>query len=297
MSSADSPTQNNSHKEPHDTVIRAMTDDDSFRVMVALTTSSVQQVMKRQSPPLALIENLGELLTGTVLVRETMSPGERVQGILRGANNRGTLVADSQPDGTMRGLCNLPEGMQHIDWKPGAVLMMMRSLPGGKVHQGVVGIDKAKSISEALMLYMHESEQITTMIDVACDTRDDGQVLVSGGYVMQLLPELSDSKLAIMTERLSDFPSMKELLAKGSTPEHVLDELLYAMPYTKLGKSPLRFACNCSEFRVLASLSTLDRSDLQQLIQGPEVLEIDCDFCGKHYAISPEKLRGLLTQS
>ncbi len=282
--------------EADDRVLRAMTDDASFRVMAAVTTRTVAEVMRRQRPPLGEVERLGGLLTGTVLVRETMSPNLRVQGIVRGVGNKGTLVADSHPDGTVRGLCSLPEGATSVAVGEGAVLMMMRTLPNGKLHQGMVSFGDVSGVSEALMTYMHESEQVKSMIDVACLV-EDGEVVASGGFIVQLLPELSESQLAIMTERLADFPSVAKMLEAGKGAEHLLEELLYGMPYTKLGDSPLAFDCKCSQLRVVASLATLDRKELTELMAEGQPLQISCDFCGKDYAITPEHIRGLLSES
>jgi len=283
--------------DAEDKVLRAMTDDASFRVMAAMTTSTVADVVRCQKSAPGEAERLGGLLTGTILVRETMSPTLRVQGVIRGAGGKGTLVADSHPDGTARGLATLPEGTTQLDIGPGATLMMMRTLPGGKMHQGVVSLERSPSISDALMTYMQESEQVKSVIDVACIV-EDGEVVASGGYIIQLLPELSESQLAIMTERLTDFPPMAKLLIEGKgDAEHVLDELLYGMPFTKLSDSPHRFECKCSHVRVVETLATLGRDELSSLVADGKPLEIACDFCGKDYAITPEQVRGLLSES
>jgi molecular chaperone Hsp33 len=279
-----------------DRVMRAMTDDASFRVMAASTTQTVTEIVRLQNPSPLDVEHLAGLLTGTILVRETMSPTLRVQGIVRGQGNRGTLVADSHPDGTTRGLYSLPEGKDSVSWGEDSVLVMMRTLPNGKLHQGMVSLNSISGISEALMTYMHDSEQIKSMIDVACLV-EDGKIVASGGYIVQLLPELSDARLAIMTERLSDFPSVASLLREGSGPEDFLERLLQDMPFTQLGNSPLKFECKCSHLRVVSSLATLAREELNSLVANGENLDVSCDFCGKSYVISPEHVRGLLEES
>jgi molecular chaperone Hsp33 len=281
--------------DSEDRVLRAMTDDASFRVMTAITTRTVAEVVRLQKPPLSEIERLGGLLTGTILVRETMAPNLRVQGIIRGAGGKGTLVADSHPDGTSRGLVSLPKGAS-LQMGQGATLMMMRTLPNGKLNQGMVSLERSSVVSQALMTYMQESEQVKSMIDVACVV-EDGEVVAAGGFIVQLLPELTDAQLAIMTERLADFPPMSKLLRTGESASHVLEELLYGMPFTQLGDSPLRFECKCSQMRVVASLATLDRGELTQLVADGKTLEISCDFCGRDYAITPEHVRGLLSES
>jgi len=273
-----------------------MTDDASFRVMSAITTNTVADIVKAQNPPQSEIERVGGLIVGTILVRETMSPSNRVQGIIRGSNATGTIVADSHPDGTTRGLVNLPAHASAIEMGKGATLTMMRTLHGGKLHQGLVSLEHSSDVSQALMTYMLESEQVKSMIDVACVTRDN-QVVAAGGYIVQLLPDLTDSQLAIMTERLADFPSMAHLLESGQDAMHVLEELLYGMPFTQLGASPLRFACKCSHMRVVASLATLNREEIGALVADGTPITLSCDFCRKDFIVNPEQLRGMLCES
>jgi molecular chaperone Hsp33 len=69
------------------------------------------------------------------------------------------------------------------------------------------------------------------------------------------------------------------------------------MPYTLLAESALSYGCHCSELRVISSLATLPRSDLEELLRDNKILEISCDYCQKDYAISPSQLRALLMTS
>lgn len=146
------------------------------------------------------------------------------------------------------------------------------------------------------MAYMQDSEQVVSTLAVAT-VLEDGRVTAAGGYIVQLLPEVERGPLMVMTERLADFESLEEVLKSGASPDALLEELLYAMPFTRLEASTLSFACHCSQVRVVSTLSTLPRGDIEDLIRGGEVLEIRCDYCGKEYRVPPAQLRSLLTTS
>jgi molecular chaperone Hsp33 len=282
-----------------DSVVRAITDDGAFRVIVALTTGTVRGVALAQGARGETARVLGELVTGAVLIREAMAPKLRVQAILRPAGGGGTLVADAHPDGTSRGLVSFGAGRAEVDVSmgPGALLQMMRSLPNGALHQGVVAVPEGGGIPGALMAYMQESEQVVSTIGVVAVV-EGGEVAVAGGYLVQLLPEVERGPLAVMTERLADFTRLDEVLgAPGVTPDVLLGELLYAMPYTRLEASRLAFGCRCSQVRVVSTLATLPRSDIHDLVKDGEVLEIHCDYCGKEYRIPPAQLTALLVPS
>jgi molecular chaperone Hsp33 len=289
-----------------DTVVRAITEDGAFRVIAALTTSTVRGAIAAQKARGETARHFGELCTGAILVREAMAPKLRVQAILKGAHNRGSLVADAHPDGTTRGIINFgaaakaEPGPPEVLVEQGALLQVMRTLPGGSMHQGVVEVPPGtgSDISRALMAYMADSEQIVTSIATATVLDGDDAVVVAGGYVVQLLPEAERGPLMVMTERLTEFPPLEQMLGTpGATPDTLLAELLYAMPFARLEESPLSFGCHCSQLRLVESLATLPRSDVEELIRDGAVLEINCDYCGKEYRIPPAQLRPLLTTS
>jgi molecular chaperone Hsp33 len=123
----------------------------------------------------------------------------------------------------------------------------------------------------------------------------DGKISRAGGYLIQLLPGVPRGPLMVMTERLQDFQNIETLLRRDDFgPRWLLEELLFKMDYTELRQSEIRFNCWCDELRVVASLATLPRSDLEDLLAANEPLEIECDYCHKEYHIAPSQLRGLM---
>jgi molecular chaperone Hsp33 len=275
-----------------DGVVRAITRDGAFRVVAVHTTATVRGAIQSQNVVGNTARYFAELVTGSAIVREAMAPQLRVQCILKGAKGRGSLVADSHPDGAVRGLVNFGAKKEELDIGEGALLQVMRTLPSGSMHQGVVEVPRGGGVSGGLMAYMLDSEQIVSVIGVRALFDDSGQLVAAGGYLVQLLPEIERAPLMIMTERLQGDVDLDKLLrGEAGSAGGIVDEVLYGMPYDRVGESELRFECKCSEPRLLASLSTLPTSDIEEMIADGKTLEIRCDYCGKEYAIAPEALR------
>jgi molecular chaperone Hsp33 len=288
-----------------DRIIRAITDDGAFRVITLASTESVRAAIAKQKEHGAngeLAPIFADLLTAAVLVRESMAPDLRVQVILQSADHKSRIVVDAQPDGSCRGVLLLPAADANVAPSAevftgeGALLQVARTLQTGAIQQGVVSV--SGGVSEALMQYMQQSEQVVTMCAVG-NLMKDGEVIAAGGYLVQLLPEVVEGPLMVMTERLKDFTSMDGLLANGSAePETLMSELLYGMAYTKVAeRSDLRFACSCSPTRVAATLATLPKSDIEDLLRDGRLLDIECDYCHTRYEFPPEQLRGMLEQN
>jgi molecular chaperone Hsp33 len=279
-----------------DHAVTAVSNDGAFRVIVVRATETARGVVAAQRASGRTAEHLADLVTGTILVRLTMAPGYRVQGIVRGADKKGLLVADSYPDGATRGLVKSTEAPFAIG--EGALMQMMRSLPNASTHQGVVEVSRQHGVSGALMTYMLESEQVTSAIGVGVVPTDAG-IAIAGGYVVQLLPECTDPPLAIMYERLrNDFADLPAVLTQhAGDPRTLMSEILYGMPYTETQEHELTYRCGCSSERVLASLASIGKADLQDMIRSAEPLFITCDYCNTPYEVVPEALRGLITAS
>jgi molecular chaperone Hsp33 len=280
-----------------DHVLRAITDDDNFRVITADTTDTVRQALATQGADGATARHFADLLTGTVLIRETMSPGHRVQGVLKGAGGRGSLVADTHPDGITRGLVQLPKGTEQFEIGSGSVLQMMRSMARG-IHRSVVEPRPGGTVPEALMTYMQVSEQIASVIVTGAEWEDTGGLAHAGGFVVQLLPGASRGPLSAMIERLERMPAFDDTLrALDGSPRKLMAELLRDVPYAQLDDRPVTFGCKCSEEAVVASLASLPRDDLAELLREREVIELSCDYCKTDYPVRRAQLAGLLDAS
>jgi molecular chaperone Hsp33 len=282
-----------------DQVIRALTDDGSFRVLTARTTGLCREAISRQNATGNTALHFGDLLTGTVLVRETMAPTLRVQGIVRGAHGGCTLIGDSFPDGGTRGLVSCRKGVTELELGQDAILQFQRTLPNGAVHRGVVQVAKDSGMAGALMTYMQESEQILTVMGMATLFDGAGEVRSAGGYVVQLLPGADREVVTVMTERLAlDFSDITRFVdVPQFDPDDLLEEILYRVPFARVETRGVHYHCPCSQASVLASLATLDVSDIQRFIEEGEMLDIGCDYCGRQYQVAPDQLRGLLHTS
>lgn len=296
MTTSSSSAESAPMSAPADSVLRAMTDDGAFRVITARTSQTVRGAIEAQGASGNTARTFGELITGAILYRETMAPQLRVQGVLKGSSGSGSLVADSHPSGRTRGLVQLKSGRE-LDLARGAVIQLMRTLPSGRITQGLVEVPSGGGISQALMEYMQTSEQVVSMVAVSTVVGEAGSI-AAGGYMVQLLPEVGRGPLMVMTERLREFERIDDRVGERDfSPESLLEQLLYGMPFTRLEESSIGFECWCDELRVVSAIATLNKADLEHLLADGEVLEIACEYCKREYRIPPARLTGLLERS
>jgi molecular chaperone Hsp33 len=283
--------------EPSDRVLRVITADNTFRIMVASTAAMVRGVVAAQHAHGLTARCLSDLLTGIVLVRETMSPGHRVQGLLSGAGGRGRLVADTHPDGSTRGLVQLPAGTTELVLGDGSTLQVLRTMASGALYRGLVRAPAEGDVASVLMSYFQESEQIVSVVGVATCVSDE-QIDLAGGYVVQLLPEADRAALRTMTERLEGLQDTVALLHRSAgSPEAMLAELVGGLDHVQLDDRPVQFRCWCNLDAVVGAIATLSRAEVAELLANDSEIEVSCDYCRAAYRVSRSRLQGLLQPS
>jgi len=284
-----------------DRAVRSMTVEGSFRLITVRTTDLVQEIVRHQKVQGASARILGDLVTATVIIRETMAPGFRVQAVLS-QDEQGSYVADSHPPVSDSTVGALTRGLStHGDSVPAAthlgstsVLKVVRSLPGGELHQSIISAE-GRDVSNAIMEYLQSSAQIVAMCGMTTIV-DGDRVIASGGYLLQLLPDCDRNLLAVMTERLAhDFADLAPRLAEhDALCEHLTTEIFYGMPFAELAASRLRFGCDCDDARMMTAVASLGLEELNGIVASGEIIDLHCEYCQKHYKIGPEQLRPLL---
>lgn len=271
-----------------DRVVRHMTMDGAFRVIAVTATETARGALAAQHASGELSQRLAELIAAAVLVRETTQPTRRVQMLWR--DRRGAaLVADALPDGTNRGMVN-PGDPSSVASTGDHLLQVNYTAPNGALHQGVVSIPDGDDMATALMRYMHQSEQIVSMVALTA-LPGPGGVRAVGGYLVQLLPEATREVIDAMTEHLGNLPPIATMLeGEGRTAEALIADVMKPFEHAHLATSSLVFGCTCSPARIMMGILSLPPAEVDSMIAG-DPLEVRCDACGKQYVIQPGELR------
>lgn len=280
-----------------DRAIRAMTDDGAFRVIAVRMTDTVAEAIRVQGATGTDATLFAELMVATVLTRETMSPAHRTQASIRDGYG-GQLFVDSHPGGMTRGVRTPPNNdAPHLKVDEGSLLKCVRVLYSGELHESITAMPASGDVSDAFMGYMQISEQVSSFIRVAC-VMEAGQVRACGGFIVQLLPDVTREPLDVLTRRLEgigDFGA--DLRTVDANPEVLMESLLDGFEHTILDRADLRFGCLCDSTRLLSAVAALGRDDVEEIIARGEPLQISCDYCHSVYEMSPHQLTSLLEAS
>jgi molecular chaperone Hsp33 len=164
---------------------------------------------------------------------------------------------------------------------------------GGKLerYQGIVPLER-ETLAGCLEDYFQQSEQLATRFWFTANSEH------ASGFLIQALP----NQLKINAEENKDHWETIEALADTITPEELLgldhEQILYRLfheqPVRVFDPTPVKFACSCSRERSESALLALGKDEVEELLVEKGNIEIDCQFCNKHYNFSPEDVRILL---
>lgn len=277
-----------------DSVRRAITDDGSFRVITLNTTQTAREILARHHPPEQVNPLLAELVTAAVMIRETMSPDQRVQLMLKEETGI-TLVVETFPDGMTRALMSAPEGADSLWLGPDTRLSVSRVLFSKDLHQGVVETNAEGGLSASLSGYFLQSEQVPTILALASRFDDQGELVLSGGFLVQLLPEATLDALAPLVAKMEQWENFTEIFAGfGGDTQTLMEEVLADFKHHHLSTSDVFWGCQCDEQRLIAAMTTLGEDELRKVISSGEVLEVECDYCRRVYHLGAQQLKPLL---
>ena len=148
---------------------------------------------------------------------------------------------------------------------------------------------KGNDVSENLMQYYDQSEQIPTAVAVGVKMRG-GKCVAAGGVVMQLLPGTSQEKMDRAEERMQAFVHAADVVEKygadGIVKEFFSDELKDGPAYSAFPE----YKCNCSRKKIEGVILPLGRDELHKIIDEEGAVKVHCHYCNTDYEFNREDI-------
>ena len=149
-------------------------------------------------------------------------------------------------------------------------------------------------IAEDLTYYFASSEQAPSSVGLGVLVDTDWSIRQAGGFILQLMPQAGEEVIAQLEKNIKALCSVTDMLERGFTPENILEELLGGLAMEVTDRMPVQFACNCSKERILKALVSIPKSDIREMIDDNEPIEVKCQFCNTAYSFDVEELKEML---
>lgn len=287
-------------------LVRVMANGGLVRAFAVDATHIVAELQERHDTYPAVTAALGRLATGALLMGSMLKEAEhQITLRVQGGGPAGTLIASADGAGAVRGLVANPrpevpqarDGKLNVSGVVGRAgqLSVTRDLGIRHPYSSAVELISGE-IGEDLAYYLARSEQVPSAVGIGVFVRSDGSVEAAGGYLVQLMPGISDGDAEAIESTIQSLPHPTTMLREGDTPEQILDRI-FADGYDVLGQSKVRFHCPCSRERAERALVLLGAAELEALREKDEEQghsEMVCEFCKTEYRFTREEIDSLI---
>ena len=289
-----------------DYIVRATAADGQIPAVAATTRETVETARQDHNTSPVATAALGRLLTAGAMMG-VMMKGDKDLLTLRihagGPLNGITVTADSK--GNVKGYVGNPDVVIPANKKgkldvAGAVgVGFMDVIKDLGLKEPYVGqcVLQTSEIAEDLTYYFATSEQVPSSVGLGVLMNKDNTVRQAGGFIIQLLPGASDEIIDRLEAKLSGISSITSLLDAGKTPEEILTDILGEFGLEILKKMPVQFHCDCERSRVEKAIISIGRKEIQDMIDEGKEIEVNCQFCNKHYKFSVDELGEMLKKA
>lgn len=288
-------------------LVRMIDRTGELTCMAADTTAMVREARRIHQTTNVCTAALGRLLTAASFMGVTLKGVDHSVTLrLAGDGPAGSVIAVSDAKGNARGYVMNPQATvpnrseRKLD-VGGVVgrngtLSVIKDLGLKEPYVGQVPLVSGE-VAEDVTGYYAISEQTPTVLSlgVLC-TPDTEEVIVAGGFIIQLLPTASEATIDRVEEGLQGLPAVTTMLTEELSPEDILKKALPGFELELLEEADVGYFCDCSRTRVERALISLGPEELAEMAKDP-VTEVGCSFCDKKYRFTPSEILKLSRKS
>lgn len=288
-----------------DYIVRATAGSGQIRAFAATTQNLVEEARQRHNTSPVATAALGRLLTAGAMMGSMMKNDSDVLTIqIKGDGPIGGLTVTADVNGNVKGYVENPDVM--LPPKNGKLDV------GGAIGIGLLNIIKdmglkepyvgqtilvTSEIAEDLTYYFANSEQVPSSVGLGVLMNKDNTVRCAGGFIVQVMPFVTDEVLTKLEENIKKISSVTSMLDEGCTPEQMLEHVLEGLDVVVTDTLPAAFQCNCSHERIEKAIISIGKKDIQEMIDEGKEVEVKCHFCNTAYTFSVEELKEILKQA
>ncbi len=278
-------------------IVRALSDDGSVLCSAIDSTDIVRELARLHGASQAVTAALGRLATAASIMGAMLKyEGDRLTLRISGGGPCGTLTAVADYRGNVKCSVIDPKAdaadVESLIGKDGS-LTVIKDMGLKEPYCGQIPLVSG-NIAQEITAYYSISEQLPTVCNMGTLFDDNGKVKAAVGYMVQVVPPVSEKALQVLEENLSKMSGISEMLEQRSDPDKIALSALSGLGGEILDSWEAVYRCDCSRSRTEEILCSLGKKEIARLIEEQDETEVCCHFCNKKYTFSSEDLMRLL---
>ncbi|NLM05150.1 MAG: Hsp33 family molecular chaperone HslO, partial [Clostridiales bacterium] len=283
---------------------RATAAESSIRAFVANTTNMVEKARKLHNASPVAIAALGRTMTATSIMGLMLkSEKHKLTVKINGKGPLGSIVVVGNSLGNVKGYVANPQvasefiipGKLNVGKLVGknGEITIIKDLGLKDPYVGTSPLVSGE-IAEDFANYFLNSEQQPSAVALGVLVDRDYSIKAAGGFIIQIMPDISEEVLSQLEDRLSNLESITTLMTKGMQEEDILNHVLGHFNPQILDRYEVDFLCDCNKNRFERALISIGRNDLQEIMEEDGGAELVCHFCNKKHYFDKEELQKLI---
>ena len=282
-----------------DYIVRATAANDAIRAFAITSKDLVEEARERHNTSPIVTAALGRMLSaGSMMGVMLKGEDDLVTLQIQGSGPMKGITVTANSKGEVKGFPNvsvvdLPPKNGKLDVGGAIDLGIMRVIKDMGLKEPYVGTVELQTgeIAEDLTYYYAVSEQIPSSVGLGVLMNKDNTVNCAGGFIVQLMPFTSEEVIEKIEENLKTLPSVTDMLSSGKTPEQMLETVLAGLNIDFKETYEACYKCDCSRDRVIKSLASLGKEDMDDIISDGKPVEVRCQFCNQAYEFAIDELK------
>ena len=277
-------------------IIRGLAMQKQLRFSIALTTPMSQTIQQQHQPSIEGFLAMSRSATAVALLSATLKERQQIGIQINGDGVLGELYALSTHQGEVRVTVRHPQASTPSHQLEEAIgngrMTVIKTLAQADPYRGTVPIFTG-GIAEDLAYYFMNSEQIPTACGLGESIDQNGQIIATGGYLVQALPNTDDECLQQLERNVLALPKLQDVFQQDQ-PLELLLQGLFADDYQVMQEDEICFHCPCERTRYARTLLTLGKEELTKIKEEDGEISISCHFCASQYHFNTEELSALI---
>lgn len=278
-------------------IVRALSGDGSVLCSAIDSTDIVRELAELHGASQAATAALGRLATAASIMGAMLKyEGDRLTIRINGGGACGTLTAVADYRGNVK--CSVIDpradaaSVEELVGKDGS-LTVIKDMGLKEPYCGQIPLVSG-NIAQEITAYYSISEQLPTVCNMGTLFDENGKVVSAIGYMVQVVPPVSEKSIQVLEENLSRMSGISEMLQQKQKPEDISLAALSGLGGEILDSWAAVYHCDCSRARTEEILCSLGKKEIARLIEEQEETEVCCHFCNKKYKFTADDLMKLL---
>lgn len=280
-------------------IVRALSEEGGVLCSAIDSTDMVRETAWLHNATPVVTAALGRMVTAASIMGAMLKyEGDTLTLRINGGGPCGTLTAVADYRGNVKCCAGNAQAIApDVETAVGrdGSLTVIKDMGLKEPYIGQIPLSSG-NIARGITEYYSISEQLPTVCALGILFGDGGEIRAAGGYMVQIVPPISDEAVKLLEENLAKMDSIQPMLEQRLDPSEIALKALSGLGGDILDSWKAQYYCDCSRERTERVLISLGKKELAKLAEEQKETEVCCHFCNKKYKFTADEMLKLLKE-